>query len=261
MAQATYLEAIRQGLWRDVAFGLVLAASLTLHAQKVAEVDLTRQVHAVAEQSILPPECEGVQATFSHGDGYILPAGERKRLELHVISLSPLSPNLGSEVEAEITLKNVAKAPIEIPWETDPNAAQRPTEATRYEYEAAWFWIRIRDRGGADRFLKSLSNPLYSSPERPQSTLKLEPGQWVAMRLKFRLEIDEKISTAKLEPGPAELKIEWRQGNYTWERKGCDGKTGYSTYDSFYEQKMDPVSIFLVSPAEGLAHENPRSPK
>ena len=234
MAQGTYLEAIRQGVWRAAAFVFLLSAALTLHAQKIAEVDLTRQIRANT-QLVLPPGCEGTEAILSHGDGNILPNGERRKLELQIISLSSLNPVLYSEVEAEIALKNAGNVPVEIPWETDPKTAERPADAKRYEYESGWFWFRIKDATGSEKFVKLLSNPLYSSAGRPQSTLTLLAGQWVTVHLKFRVELDEKISTDKLKPGPAELMIEWRQGSYSWERKGCDVKTGYSSYDSFYE--------------------------
>ena len=87
--------------------------------------------------------------------------------------------------------------------------------------------------------LKSLSAPLYSSAGQPQSRLKLAPGQWVTMHIKFRLLFEDEKALVDFVPGPAELRVEWRQGNFTWERKGCSITTGYSSYDAFYEQRMD----------------------
>src|SRR6267142_1311694 len=123
MAQATYLEAIRQGLWRVMACGLLAAAGSTVYAQKVGEVDLTLEPPAVSQEHVLPDECKGVSGGFTIGDGFILPEGDHPKLELHVNSLSTVRPDLGSIIEAEIALKNGGKTDISIPWARDPNTA------------------------------------------------------------------------------------------------------------------------------------------
>jgi hypothetical protein len=258
MAQATYLEAIRHGIWRVMACGLLSVAGSTVYAQKLGEVDLTLEPPAVSQEHVLPDECEGVSGGFTHGDGFILPERDHPKLELKVNSLSTVRPDLGSVIEAEIALKNGGKTDINIPWARDPNTAHRPAGATHYEYESAWLWFRLKDESGKEKFLKSLSLPLFSSADQPQSTLKLRSGQWVNMRIKFKLVFQDDRDLVGFVRGPAEIRIEWRQGNYTWERKGCSVTTGYSSYDSFYEQQMDPVKIFIAS-KEGEAQQNTRS--
>jgi hypothetical protein len=258
MAQATYLEAIRQGLWRVMACGLLSVAGSTVYAQKVADVDLTLEPPALSQEHVLPDGCEGVPAGFTRGDGFIVPEGDHPKLELHVNSLSTVKPDLGSIIEAEIALKNSGKTDINIPWATDPNTAHRPAGATHYEYESAWLWFRLKDESGKEKFLKSLSFPLFGSADQPQSTLKLRPGQWANMHIKFKLIFQDDIDLVGFVRGPAEIRIEWRQGNYTWERKGCEVTTGYSSYDTFYEQKMDPVKVVVAS-KEGEAPQNTRS--
>jgi len=249
MAQATYLEAIRQGLWRVMACGLLSVAGSTSYAQKVADVDLTLEPPALSQEHVLPDECEGVPAGFTHGDGFVVPEGDHPKLELHVNSLSTVNPDLGSDIEAEITLKNSGKIDINIPWATDPNTVHRPAEATHYEYESAWLWFRLKDESGKEKFLKSLSLPLFSSANQLQSTVRLRPGQWVNMHIKFKLVFQDDRDLVGFVRGPAEIRIEWRQGNYTWERKGCSVTTGYSSYDSFYEQTMTPVKVIIASKA------------
>jgi len=123
MPQATYLEAIRQGLWR-VVFLLLFAAGSNLHAQKIGEVDLTREPPAAQEQVL--PECEGVPVHVDHTDADMVRHGARRKLELRLISLSSVKPPLGSAVEAEATFKNIGSNDIVIPWSTDPNTASRP---------------------------------------------------------------------------------------------------------------------------------------
>jgi len=101
--------------------------------------------------------------------------------------------------------------------------------------------------------LKSQSFRLYSSAAQPQSTLKLSPGQWVAMRIKFRLLIDEEKPSHSLAAGPAELRIEWGQADYTWRRKGCQITSSFLSYFKFYEEITDPVKILVVSTKEDEA--------
>ena len=248
MAQATYFEAGRQKLGRLLLFALLPAAGLTLHAQKVGDLDLTREAPAVEKQETLPAECEGVASGVSHSDGFIVPQDqERRKLELRVASLSSLRPALGSTVEAEITLKNIDHADIMIPWSIDPSTVNRPLGAKHYEHESAGFRIRMADESGKEEFLKSLSLPIYSSAAQPQSVLKLSPGQWVAVRIKFRFLINEENPSRSLASGPAELKVEWRQSQYAWERKGCNIASSYSSYSTFYEQITDPVKVVVES--------------
>jgi hypothetical protein len=260
MAQATYLEAIRRGLWRVLAWGLLSVAGSTVYAQQVGEVDLTLELPAVSQEHVLPDDCEGASSGNTHGDGFIIPQGDRPKLELHVNSVSTVKPDLGSVIEAEIALKNGGKTDINIPWATDPNTAHRPAGATHYEYESAWLWFWLKDESGREKILKSFSLPLFGSANQPQSTLKLRPGQWVNMHIKFKLVFQDDGDLVGFVRGPAEIRIEWRQGNYTWERKGCNIATGYSSYDSFYEQKTDPVKIVVAS-TEDEAQRNARSPK
>jgi hypothetical protein len=259
MTQATHLEAIRQGLWRAIAFGLLSISVLPLYAQKVGEVDLTSEVPTVDKKSVPTAECEGVENGFTLSDGFIVPQGDRLKLELRINSLSSLKPALGEAVEAEIALKNIDRSDIVIPWSTDPNTANRPPAATHHEYESASVSIRMKDENGKEELLKSLPHPLYSSTAQPQSSLKLLPGQWVTMRIKFSLLVDEERPSRSLASGPAELRVQWRQGSFSWEHKGCDFTFGYSTYSTFYEQITDPVKILLVSSKEDEARDNPQS--
>src|ERR1700722_8445632 len=104
MSQATYLEAIRQGLWRIMARGLLSAAGSTVYAQPVGEVDLTLEPPAVNQEHVLPDECEGASGGNTHGDEFIVPEGDHPKLELYVNSLSTVRPDLGSVIEAEIAL-------------------------------------------------------------------------------------------------------------------------------------------------------------
>jgi hypothetical protein len=247
MAQATYLEAIRQGLLRLVVLGLFSAACPSLDAQKIGEANLTLDAPPTTAQPSLPAECGGVPSGYTNSDGYVLRQGSPLKLELNVESLSNAKPALGDTVEAWITLKNVDETDIVIPWSTDPNVAKRPPAATHHEYESAWLWIRIKDASGQQELLKSISLPLYSSAALPQTAFKLSPGQWVSMRIKFRFLVDEDRPSRSLTSGPAEVRIEWRQGNFSWERTGCDIKTGYFSYSGFYEQKTRPIKILLLS--------------
>ncbi len=176
-----------------------------------------------------------------------MPQGTRPKLELNVVSLSDSKPALGEVVEAEIMLKNIDNADIVIPWVTDPNVVNRPLKATHHEHESAGLRIWIKDANGQNEFLRSLSIPLYGSDAQAQSTLKLLSGQWVTIRIKFQFVIGSEGPSRSLAPGLAELRVEWWQGHFTWERNGCQVETGYSSYSSFYEQKTDPVKVFLFS--------------
>jgi len=247
MAQATYLEAIRQEVLRFGVFLLCAAASLPLQAQKIGEQDLTKDAPATTAKSPAVAECQDGGGGFSHADGYVVPQADRPKLELQVVSLSNLKPALGTTVEAEITLKNIDRADIVIPWAIDPNVANRPLQATHHEFESASFWIWLKDGSGNEELLKSLSLPLYSSGVQPQSALRLSFGQWVTMHIKFRLLVDQESPSHSLASGPAELRIQWRQGLYTWDRKACAFESGYFNYSTFYEQVTNPVKISLVS--------------
>jgi len=121
---------------------------------------------------------------------------------------------------------------------------------------SASFWIRIKDASGQNELLRLMSGPLYGSDASAQSTLKLQPGQWVTIRAKFQFVVGGEGPSRSIASGPAELSVEWWQARFTWERKDCHVETGYSSYSSFYEQKTNPVKIFLLSSKDDQARAN-----
>lgn len=250
MAQATHLEAIGQGLCGLLVWVFLSVAAPSLHAQKVGEIDLTREPPEPKVENAAAADCKGAEQGFSHSDGYMLSLYGAIKLDLRIVSLSSMQPALGSTVEAEISLKNADTANIVIPWSADPATAHRPAEAMRNEYEAASIQMWMKDERGRQEFLKSVSVPVYSSDAHPGSTLTLLPGQWAILRIKFRLLVDEKEPSHSLATGPAQLRAVWRQARYTWQRDGCSVNSSYSSYSGFYEQRAEPIYIFVASRSE-----------
>ena len=141
-------------------------------------------------------------------------------------------------------MHNVGRNVVVIPWSLDPEVRKRPRGAIQYEYELGWFELELKAKRRSPVPLESESYSvvLGSSKSNPESSLRLQPGQWVTAKIRFAIEEIRNSSIASpIKPGVAEIGAHWRQGLYTWDQDGCTLKTGYYKYA--YEEATHPASI------------------
>lgn len=177
-------------------------------------------------------------------DGVILPEDKEPReISLAITKLSDENPTVGSEVVAEIQLRNIGKNPINIPWSTDPSVIKKGQDPDHLKWEQGGFEMRLRDWRNEGFVLKSPELPLYGSKFSPESQLTLQPGEWVTARMNFEIE-DRYFGTPE---GESRLSVEWEQASRTWARSKCGATTGWFDYNpGFYKQKQAAVTIHVT---------------
>src|ERR1700735_239155 len=228
----------------------LLVPTLTLllanHAfpQQIASVDLTQRLESTqpTERQKVTPLAEAcAEPTGGVFDGVVLPDDKRPReISVEFTNLSSVNPQVGSEVVADIRLRNIDKKPINIPWSTDPSVIEKGQSPDHLEWEQGGFEVRLKDHRNNGFVLKSLDMPLYGSKFSPGSQLTIQPGEWVSARMNFKIE-DRYFGTPE---GESRLSVEWEQASRTWTRSKCGVTTGWFGYNrGFYKQERPSVTI------------------
>ncbi|HSE49753.1 MAG TPA: hypothetical protein VLA96_11140 [Terriglobales bacterium] len=161
-----------------IAVGIALIVPSCAIAQKTFTVDLTNQ-RTVQIDRWKNPKCANVFEGWADG---AISGGERGQLQLAVTDLSSHSFRQGDEIGITLSLKNVGKRPTTIPWSPDPLTVVNSPQILKEGYFIASFsvWLRTED----------VSSPLvataflYSSDDKPWSSLELQPGDQANIRIK-----------------------------------------------------------------------------
>ena len=221
--------------------------TVDLRAQQIAEIDLARHKPDKTDAQSADVGLDGCDFPhYSNSDGVIVNTDRKSKLKVE-LTLPKEAFERGDLVDSQVLMQNLGLDAIVIPWNSDPQIRNRPRGAIQHEYEMGWFEIEWRGAGkvSVPLELESEATSLYSSDSKSQSSLRIEPGQWVIFKFKFLLEEKQKLSVLlPLKPGKAEIIVKWRQARYTWHRLGCAVETGYFNYDRYQDAK--PVSIEIV---------------
>jgi hypothetical protein len=227
---------------------------VSTQTQQVGSVDLTQppQLAEPAEKqeiSNLPEGCK----TLSGGciaDGYVDPEDHRLReIEVSVVSVSETKPSEGSELQAEVRLRNTGKQSIQIPWSKDPRVKAEGQDPNHITWEAATFEVFLKIKHGNDVLLKNSSEWVYGSKFSAGSLLILQPGEWITAKVKFTLEAEYLYHPGELGEGESQFIVEWDQVSRSWNVKNCGVWNAYFQYDHFYEQTNLPLTVQITPKA------------
>jgi len=237
---------------RSIQYALCLSVLLaSVQGQQVGSLDLTQPLQPAepAEkqgESNLPEGCK----TLSGGriaDGWVEPEDHQLReIEVSMISLSEAKPPEGSELQAEVRLRNIGKQSIQIPWSKDPRVKAEGQDPNHITWEAATFEVFLRRKHGNDVRVENSSEWVYGSRFSAGSLLTLQPGEWITAKVKFTLDAEYLYHAGELGEGESQFIVEWHQVSRSWNVKNCGVWNAYFQYDHFYEQTNLPLTVQIT---------------
>jgi hypothetical protein len=180
------------------------------------------------------------------GDGWVEPEDNSPHDVLaEVVSVSNMKPALGSELEAEVRLRNTDTRPLQIPWSKDPRIIEDSQSPDALLWEVGTFEFTLKDQLGHHVLLKSLTESLYGSRFSAGSEVTVKPGESITASVKFKLDDEFPIPPLRLKEGKWQLSAEWKQVRRTRGvgAKNCTVGDGYFQYDKFYRQRNPSLSI------------------
>jgi len=136
--------------------------------QQIASVDLTQPPKSNStsqnqKKTALPDGCERILPGII-ADGLVMPKDNQPRaIVLEIISVSADKAPVGSELRADVRLRNSGKQSIQIPWSTDPSTVTDGQVPGHLEWEGASFEVLLRRELDNDVVLVTLTSPLYGS--------------------------------------------------------------------------------------------------
>ena len=214
-------------------------------AQQVAKADLTVPPKIDASQSpektALPDGCKQVLPGVM-ADGVVVEKGDQQReIVVEILNVSNEAPRVGSELEAEVRLRNAGKQSIQLPWSTDPTVIGNTHVVGNLVWEQGSFEVLLRGQQENDVLLKSLTYALYGSSSSPGSLLTIEAGEWVTASIKFRIEAEYKVGHGPWRAGKRQLLVRWTQARRSRSFANCTTATAYFRYH--YHQDDVPLNI------------------
>jgi len=152
----------------------------------------------------------------------------------------------GSKIESEIIMQNAGSATILLPWSTDPVTSKLVAGSSLNVYETGYFELELKKNGLTIPLeSESESGFLYGANWGPESTLRLEPGQWIVAKFNFRLAQRQKLSVLfKRDLGKGTINVTWRQIRFTSNWITCNHQTGYHPY--IYSEDVKPLDVNIV---------------
>lgn len=215
-------------------------------AQQIATVDLTHAPEVDQERKEIPhpPGCEklipGVIA-----DGYVESEDNKPRqIVLEITKISSNAPTVGSELQAEVRLRNSGKQPIQIPWGTNWRQVIEGEDPGRIEWDGGDFEVLLRGEQENNVLLESLTYSLYGSKSSPGSLITIQPGEWVIAEIKFKLLARYAFGPGSWKAGKMQLIIEWRQTLRLQDVIDCRVNDRYYRYS--YQQEQVPFTIQIT---------------
>jgi hypothetical protein len=223
----------------------------SVQGQQVGSLDLTQPLQPAEpaekrEESNLPEGCK----TFSGGgiaDGWVEPEDHQLReIEVSMVSVSDMKPTEGSELQAEVRLRNIGKQSIQIPWSKDPRVKNEGQDPNHVVWEVATFQVFLKRDHGNSVLLKNSSEWVAGSRFSAGSLLTLQPGEWITAKVKFTLEGKYLYHPGEFGVGKFQFFMEWDQVSRSWYVKNCGAWNAYFQYDHFYEQKSLPLTVQIT---------------
>jgi hypothetical protein len=222
---------------------LVILLFNPILAQRNDPVDLRRLPETSKIAQDLPNGCKKLSGGMI-ADGWIEPENHVPQgIVVEVVSVKDTAPVLGSEVTAEVRLRNADTRPIKIPWSTDFTTIRNGQSPNALQWEEGTFEFRLKDQQGQQVLLKSLTASLYGAKASPGSQLILEPGQIISALVKFRLEEEFPIPPLLLKKGDWQLMAKWTLTGRSWAFKNCSESNVYFHDDHLYQQQNPGLPI------------------
>jgi hypothetical protein len=194
----------------------------------------------------LPNGCSKISTTHIV-DGVITAEDHLEReILVAITNVSEKNPREGSELQAEVTLRNTGKQSIQVPWNTDPNIIESGQDPEHYVWEVGTFEVVLTSRAHGGALLKNSTQYLYGSQFSPGSMLTIEPGQWITAVIKFKLEDKYFREPGEFDAGKSVLSLRWHQTHRSWDIRDCTASNGFFQYDSFYAQRTTPFGIEIT---------------
>jgi hypothetical protein len=218
--------------------------------QQIASVDLTQPPRSNStsqdqQKTALPDGCEKILPGI-FADGVVVPKDQQPRaIVLEIVGVSADKAALGSELRADVRLRNSGKQSIQIPWSTDPSTVTDGQVAGHLQWEGGSFEVLLRgELDDNDVLLVTLTSPLFGSKFSPGSLLTMQPGESVIAKIKFKLE-SHSVRPVPLKEGKMELLVKWGQVARYQEVADCKMRNGY--YQYHYEQKNMTMPIQVIA--------------
>lgn len=145
---------------------------------------------------------------------------------------------VGSEVEAEVRLRNSGEYPIQIPWSTHPQTMWQGQDPSHTIWDYGHLSFDLQGMG-----LVTESQPLYGSKYVAGSMLAIQPGEWVTFEVKFQLEPEYPIPGRFINAGEGQLQVAWQETSTTWDVHNCSVGQRFFQYGRYYHQQNPPVTI------------------
>jgi hypothetical protein len=228
--------------------------------QQIGSVDLTVPLKALKpaenqEQKAPPNGCDKLSDGII-ADGWAEPP-DRRPLDLvvEVTKVNDANPVIGSELQAEVRMRNGDTRTIEIPWSTDHSIVEAGQNPESLQWNAGTFEFMLRIPHVTQVRLKSLTGWLYSSKFSAGSQLTIQPGESITALVKLKLEDEYAIPPERLKEGEWQLSAEWFQVGRSWSVKDCKTWNGYYHYDRFYWQQNVPATIQVTAPGSHPKNE------
>jgi len=230
---------------RNASFALLLIN--ILFAQRINRVDLTRLPETPKIAGNLPNGCK----KLSNGmiaDGWMEPEDHApEHIVVEVVSMKDTKPVLGSEVVAEVQLRNADTRPIKIPWRTEFRAIQNGQSPDALQWQAGTFEFRLSNQQGEQVWIKSLTASLYGAKASPGSQLTLAPGEGITALVKFKLEEEYPIPPLRLVEGEWQLTAKWILTGRSWAVRNCISSNAYFHDHGFYQQQNLGLTIQVTT--------------
>lgn len=217
-------------------------------AQQIGSVDLTHlpdppKLAEDLEKRTVPNGCKKLLGG-GIADGFVKPEDDRPQdISVEVIKVREMKPAVGSELQAEVQIRNTDTRSIRIPWSTDPSVIENGQNPYEFLWDVGTFEFTLRDQHHSQIRLKSLTRSLYGSKFTAGSQLTIRPGESIAALVKFKLEDEYPIPPGRLKEGKWQLSAEWRQTGRSWHVKNCESWNGYFQYENYYRQQNLAVTI------------------
>jgi hypothetical protein len=223
-----------------------------VQGQQVATVDLTHPSAPTTptRKQAQTKGCEGLRPR-AIGDGFIEPPDQEPRgIGVEMIGISNQAPSVGSVVQGEARVRNSGVHPIQIPWSADPNVISKGQNArdlktgeAGVDWEEGSFNVLLRGSG----LLKNLTQPLFGSKSVARSQITIGPGEWVTVKISFKIELEYPIPERSIKKGQGQLVVEWEQTaiSGTIDKNGCILGSAFFRYSHYYEQQNPAIPIKL----------------
>jgi hypothetical protein len=224
---------------------LTVLLAATVGGQQIASADLShpRVVASLSEKTGQEKPAVGCRDMIGGvADGYVVAADQPNRIQVEILKIDDEHLMIGADVDGTIKLENTGSQPIRIPWSTDVATTAHSQELNHSSWETGGFRIKLKNKDSTSVELRSTSQILFASPSVSESTLTIRPGEWITVRISFRVEA-QNPEYGQVQEGASELIVEWVQISRTREVKDCTVTFGYYNFDPSYRQTNPHLTV------------------